>query len=89
MRFNGIVTLDNDCKAALLHALEMNIPYSLTYLLWIVVVTFWFLCSAILEDAQLTREDVGALWRLADADGKIHSCSQSQNTSLLKVYVSM
>ena len=82
MRFNGIVALDNDWKAALLHALEMNIPI----FPHIFVVDC---CGDILKDAQLTREDVGALWRLADADGKIHSCSQWQNTSLLKVYVSM
>jgi hypothetical protein len=28
------------------------------------------------QDAQMTREDVGALWRLADADGKIHRLSK-------------
>ena len=28
------------------------------------------------QDAQMTREDVGALWRLADADGKIHRVSK-------------
>ena len=28
------------------------------------------------QDAQMTREDVGALWRLADADGKTHRLSK-------------
>ena len=35
------------------------------------------------QDAQMTREDVGALWRLADADGNERWLADSSDTNSL------